>query len=145
MLKLAQPLPTKITVAALDAAPRRVVAGDMLSIDGYGVAIRGDDKSSGKLRHTTLQVTGTPGSLQIRLYDPATKGERPGLGACTGDSGGPLFDEQRGARTVIGVVSWSTGPKASAGCGGLTGVTPLLSYVKWILDTAAKLGSPVLR
>jgi hypothetical protein len=42
---------------------------------------------------------------------------------------------------VIGVVSWSTGPQLSAGCGGLTGVTPLTRYRTWIVDTAAKMGA----
>jgi hypothetical protein len=44
---------------------------------------------------------------------------------------------------VIGVVSWSTGPKLGDGCGGLTGVTPLSRYRAWIVDTARKLGSPL--
>jgi hypothetical protein len=39
------------------------------------------------------------------------------------------------------VVSWSTGPAGSAGCGGLTGVTPLASHRAWILETAQRLGS----
>jgi hypothetical protein len=41
------------------------------------------------------------------------------------------------------VVSWSTGPRNAAGCGGLTGVTPLALYRGWILETARKLGSPL--
>jgi hypothetical protein len=38
------------------------------------------------------------------------------------------------------VVSWSTGPNGSAGCGGMTGVTPLTLYRDWILQTARKWG-----
>ena len=41
------------------------------------------------------------------------------------------------------MVSWSTGPKLSAGCGGLTGITPLVRYRAWIVDTARALGSPL--
>jgi secreted trypsin-like serine protease len=44
---------------------------------------------------------------------------------------------------VIGVVSWSTGPALSDGCGGLTGVTPLARYRAWIVEQAAKMGSPL--
>ncbi len=33
------------------------------------------------------------------------------------------------------------GPKLSAGCGGLTGVTPLARYRAWIVETARALGS----
>ena len=46
---------------------------------------------------------------------------------------------------MIGVVSWSTAPGDETGCGGLTGITPLLSYRDWIVDTARKLNSPVDR
>ena len=49
-----------------------------------------------------------------------------GFGGCTGDSGAPAFDGE--GPLVIGVVSWSTGPEDTEGCGGLTGVTPLLLY-----------------
>jgi hypothetical protein len=41
------------------------------------------------------------------------------------------------------VVSWSTGAANSAGCGGLTGVTPLVLHRTWIEETARKLGSPL--
>src|SRR5437763_17032823 len=101
---------------------------------GMGVAVRGDGKSGGAARAATLVATGGPGNLQIRLIDPATKGEKPGLGACTGDSGGPVF-VTGSPPAIIGVVSWSTGPANSAGCGGLTGVTPLFLYRDWITGT----------
>ena len=142
LLKLAEPLAAKFVPAAL-AAPRRPVAvGDLLLVAGYGVAARGDGRTGGTLRTARLAVTGQPGSLQIRLVDPATKGERPGLGACTGDSGAPVFDDSGGEMAVLGVVSWSTGPALSDGCGGLTGVTPLGRYRDWIVTTAAKLAGP---
>lgn len=40
---------------------------------------------------------------------------------------------------MIGVVSWSTRPNATAACGGLTGVTPLLRERAWIVETARNL------
>ena len=83
-----------------------------------------------------LVVTGQPGSLQVRLYDPATRNQRAGLGACDGDSGAPAF---RGGR-IAGVVAWTTGPGNSAGCGGLTGVTPLTLYRAWIVEQARRMG-----
>jgi secreted trypsin-like serine protease len=63
------------------------------------------------------------------------------LGACTGDSGGPVFEEQQGKPVIIGVISWSTGPNGTGGCGGLTGVTPLTLYRDWIVQTARQWGS----
>ena len=63
------------------------------------------------VRTAGLVATGQPGTLQIRLVDPATGGARAGLGACTGDSGGPVFEEQQGKPVIVGVISWSTGPE----------------------------------
>ncbi len=141
LLKLATPLPQTFAPAPLAAAGRTVAAGDPFVVAGYGLAIRGDGRSGGTVRAATLVATGQPGTLQLRLVDPKTKGEAGGLGACTGDSGAPAFDTGGGGLAVIGVVSWSTGPKLTAGCGGLTGVTPLTRYRAWIVETAGKLGS----
>jgi secreted trypsin-like serine protease len=140
LLKLAAPLPDIVVPATL-AAPRRVVAGETLTIAGFGVTIAGTARGLGLPRMATLTVTGTPGSLQIRLYDVATRNQQIGLGGCTGDSGAPAFDGD--GPLVIGVVSWSTAPGDEEGCGGLTGVTPLLLYRDWIVDTARKLNSPI--
>jgi len=104
--------------------------------------VRGDGTTGGTARAAKLVATGQPGGAQVRLVDPAGKGERAGLGACTGDSGAPVF--AAGTRpAVIGVVSWSTGPKLAAGCGGLTGVTPLARYRAWIVVTADAMGAPL--
>jgi hypothetical protein len=142
LIKLAEPLPAKIPVTPLgDQEP--VAVGDTLVVAGYGVTVRGDGRTGGTVRAATLVATGQPGSLQIRLFDPRTKGETPGLGACAGDSGAPAFRDRNGRLVIVGVVSWSTGPKLGAGCGGLTGVTPLERYRSWIFDTARMLGSPL--
>jgi len=136
LMKMAQPLPAAILPATLYKGPTPKVS-ETLTVFGYGLAVRGDGKSGGTLRAARLVVTGHPGNLQIRLVDPATGGRRPGMGACTGDSGAPVFV----GTALIGVVSWSTGPKMSAGCGGLTGVTPLALYRGWIIAAARRFGS----
>jgi secreted trypsin-like serine protease len=141
VLKLAAPLPAKFTPAAIAQDPAPTKAGGQFLVAGFGVSVRGDGKSGGTLRSATLVATGRPGNLQLRLVDPATNNERPGRGACTGDSGAPVFDASDGRLALIGVVSWSTGPGNSAGCGGLTGVTPLSLYRDWIVETARKLGN----
>ena len=138
LMKMASALPAEVIPAVLGNGPTPKV-GDSLTVFGYGVATRGDGKSGGTLRAAPLIVTGKPGNLQIRLVDPKTEGKTPGLGACTGDSGAPVFS----GTVLIGVVSWSTGPNMSAGCGGITGVTPLSLYRAWIVDEARRLGSPL--
>jgi secreted trypsin-like serine protease len=143
LLKLAEPLPARIPAAQIVGNSATVAVGDTLVVAGYGVNARGADRLDGVVRAATLAVTGQPGSLQIRLFDPSSKGARPGLGACTGDSGAPAFRDDNGTLSIIGVVSWSTGPNLTGGCGGLTGITPLQSYRAWIVETARALGSPL--
>jgi secreted trypsin-like serine protease len=129
----AGPAPTGIPQVPVDA-------GSRFTVVGMGVSIRGDGRSGGVTRAAGLVATGKPGTLQIRLVDALTQGVRDGLGACTGDSGAPVFEDQQGKAVIIGVVSWSTGPNNSVGCGGLTGVTPLTLYRDWILRTARAWG-----
>ena len=142
LLKLAQP--ADLAPALLTQSQEPVAVGDRFLVAGYGVAVRGDGRTGGEIRAATLSVTGQPGGLQIRLLDPGagSKGSKDRLGACTGDSGAPVFATSE-PLTVIGLVSWSTGPGLTEGCGGLTGITPLVRYRGWIVDQAAKFGSPL--
>jgi secreted trypsin-like serine protease len=118
-----------------------IQVGSRFTIAGIGVTVRGDGKSGGVVRVAGLVVTGQPGTFQIRLVDPVTNGVRDGIGACTGDSGGPVFEDKPNGPIIVGVISWSTGPNGSAGCGGLTGVTPLTLYRDWIVQTARQFGA----
>jgi secreted trypsin-like serine protease len=136
LLQLAAPLAQAKAPAPLGIPTIPITAGSRLTVAGIGVTRRGDGKSGGSIRAADLAVTGKPGTLQIRLADPLTNNSSAGLGACTGDSGAPAFEMQGGRAVIIGVVSWSTGPNNSDGCGGLTGVTPLTLYREWILQTA---------
>jgi secreted trypsin-like serine protease len=141
LLQLKTPLPASKAPAPLGAPLMAIQVGARLTIAGVGVATRGDGKTGGAVRAAELSVTGKPGTLQIRLTDPLTNNAREGLGACTGDSGAPAFAMQSGRAVISGVVSWSTGPNNSAGCGGLTGVTPLVLYRDWVLRTARGWGA----
>jgi secreted trypsin-like serine protease len=137
LVKLERALPPDIGVAALGAAKSPIWPGDRFTVVGAGVS---DDHSEGTARIATLVALGPPGDLQIRLVDPATGGMRPGLGACGGDSGSPVFQEGGDGVKQIAVVSWATGPNRTRGCGGITGATPLAPYRQWIEQTAKKLG-----
>jgi secreted trypsin-like serine protease len=133
--------PAKETSAVLGAPQLPLVPGARFTIAGIGVTVRDDGKSGGTVRTAALIATGKPGTLQIRLVDATGQGTRDGLGACTGDSGGPVFEDQPSGPVIIGVIGWSTGPNGSSGCGGLTGVTPLTLYRDWILQTARQWGA----
>jgi hypothetical protein len=140
LLQLDQPAKGK-SPAVLGMPNIPIAVGGRFTIAGIGVTVRGDGKSGGTIRVAGLVATGKPGTLQMRLVDPVGQGTRDGLGACTGDSGAPVFEDKSGGPVIIGVVSWSTGPNGSAGCGGMTGVTPLTLYRDWVLQTARQWGA----
>jgi hypothetical protein len=140
LLQLGSPAKGKAP-STLGAPNIPIIVGSRFTIAGIGVTVRGDGKSGGTIRVAGLIATGKPGTLQIRLVDPVNQGARDGLGACTGDSGGPVFEDKQTGPAIIGVVSWSTGPNGSAGCGGLTGVTPLTLYRDWLVQTARQWGT----
>ena len=135
LLRLEAPVMGK-TPSAFGMPNIPIVVGSRFTIAGVGVTVRGDGKSGGTIRVVSLVATGRPGTLQVRLVDPVGQGKRAGFGACTGDSGAPAFEDKSSGPVIVGVVSWSTGPNGSVGCGGLTGVTPLMLYRDWILQTA---------
>ena len=140
LLQLSAPARGK-TPSVLGLPNIPIIVGSRFTVAGIGVTVRGDGKSGGTIRVAGLVATGKPGTLQIRLVDPASQGTRDGLGACTGDSGAPVFEDKESGTVIVGVVSWSTGPNGSAGCGGMTGVTPLTLYRDWILQIARQWGA----
>jgi Trypsin len=142
LLLLPSAVPAKVP-ASLGMPRSPVAPGARFTIAGVGVTVSGGDDGVGTIRAASLVATGQPGRFQIRLVDPATNNIRSGLGACTGDSGAPVFEDQDGHVVIVGVVSWSTGANNSAGCGGLTGVTPLTVYSDWILQTARSWGAAI--
>ena len=77
---------------------------------------------------------GLPSDLSVRYCDQKSTHR---IGWLHWRSGAPVFDGD--GPLVIGVVSWSTAPGDEEGCGGLTGVTPLLLYRDWIDE---RRGSP---
>jgi hypothetical protein len=138
LIKLKEPMAA--TPALMAPLRPRIAPGERFVVQGYGRSVRDDRNSAGTLRAARLIATGHPGTLQLRLVDPATGDKQRGLGGCTGDSGAPAYQENDGRLAVIGVVSWASGPSNTDGCGGLTGVTPLELYRGWIVETARKMG-----
>ena len=141
LLKLAEPLSAKMAPATLGTRDYFPV-GELFIVAGYGIVGEGDG-GFGKLRQALLAVVRHSASGAVRLADPVTRGETPGLGACSGDSGGPVFESSGAA--LVGVVSWATDAGQHAGCGGLTGMTPLVRFRDWIAETAGKMGTTIER
>jgi secreted trypsin-like serine protease len=138
LLELAEPLPSNIAIATLglDAAP--IWPGDHLTLIGEGITLQGL-RDTGTNRVASLAVVGPYTGLQIRLID--TSGRQVTMGACSGDSGSPVFQTQSDGMKVVGVISWATSPNKTKGCGGISGATPLAPYIQWIKDTMSRLGA----
>jgi len=141
LLKLAEPLTRRITPAPFGTR-EYFPLGDRFIVAGYGITEQAAG-GYGTLRVATLMVVRHTASGALRLADPTTRGEMAGLGACNGDSGGPVMDDSSGRLALVGVVSWATHPRRGAGCGGLTGVVPLPHFRDWLIEASTKLGSPV--
>lgn len=141
LLKLAEPLTRRLTPAPL-AMREYFPIGERFIVAGYGITEQAAG-GYGTLRAATLMVVRHTATGALRLADPTTRGEMAGLGACNGDSGGPVLDDSSGRPVLVGVVSWATDPRRGAGCGGLTGVVPLPQFRDWLVEASMKLGSPV--
>ena len=91
----------------------------LTTIAGVGVTIRGngEERRRGAMRRSRSDWPSR------HLADPASsippRAAREGLGACTGDSGGPVFEDQQGKQVVVGVVDWWTRPNGSDSSGAL--------------------------
>ncbi len=115
--------------------------GERFVVAGFGTARPRSLAGLGILQSASLIAIGQPSSLQLRLADPASQGGAvSGLGACDGDSGGPVLERSGDRFVLIGVVSWSNGPNMSTGCGGVTGATPLARHREWVVKTARQMG-----
>jgi len=141
LVKLASPPPPNLNAAPFSDRRAPPQVGDRFIVAGFGVGVQGKRGTAGVLRAATLVATDRPSSQQLSLVDPQKLGEKAGLGVCNGDSGGPVLDAQD--LTLVGIISWSSRTDGEPVCGFVSGIIPLARYHYWIVDTAAKLGSPL--
>ncbi len=127
LVRLAKPLPAPFRPLpiAWDAQPG---VGATLQIAGYGLTREGDGRSAGKLHSGTLLVREPLSKILVWAKDPANKG----LGACTGDSGGPMLTAAGDALVAVTVWSQGTGKRQ---CGELTQAARLAPQRAFIEDT----------
>ncbi|MDE2016470.1 MAG: S1 family peptidase [Hyphomicrobiales bacterium] len=128
ILRTALPLPARIVPARL-AGPRTLALGDKLEIAGIGLGVEGDGSTGGPTRAARLEVAPLLSPILVTLRAPGGAF----LGACEGDSGGPIYDPADGA--VVGIVDWTTGPGVK-NCGALTQGALVAPQAGWIARAA---------
>ena len=134
LIRTARPLDPRFAGAAIaDGGPPAIGARAIVS--GYGAAREGDWSSGGELRSVTLAVREPASTVLIWAADPDGRA----AGACSGDSGAPIWSADGSA--AIAIVAWAQAAHGR-GCGGLT-QGPLLAPLKgWIEETERSLESP---
>ncbi len=124
LVETSEPLPASFAPASIGAAPDDV--GADVDIAGFGVTRPGDPRTSGQLRRARLVLRAPLSDLLLWLDSP------DGAGACTGDSGAPVF--WNGA--VAGVVAYAQAAHGR-GCGGLTQAIRVAPQRAWIESAIA--------
>ncbi len=129
MALIAAPLPTRFQPATLDNS-RTIAVGERFRVAGYGLGREGAGTTGGVFRWGDVAARAPLSSILLWADDPA----HAGLGACSGDSGGPIFTMND---TVVAITDWSTGPDRRSHCGGLTQgalVAPQRAWIESLLD-----------
>lgn len=135
IVKLAKPLPAQFRAARLEREPAKPHPGDRYTLAGFGVSAENDGSSAGKVRSLILPVIGnTIDSTGIIMTRLSAKSGKPS-GACTGDSGGPVFRNDH----LAAIIAWSTGT-GDRECGNVTGATLVAQQIGWIAATVKLLG-----
>jgi hypothetical protein len=131
LIRVTSPLPAPFAGAPIASGDAPAV-GERVILSGYGAAREGDWKSGGELRSVTLAVRKPASKVLIWAADPDGRL----AGACSGDSGAPIFSAD-GAEAVA-IATWAQAP-SGRGCGGLTQGPRLAPLRGWIEETRRKL------
>ncbi len=124
LLETATPLPSAFRPAALAREASARIGQSVIAV-GFGTAREGVAKTGGTLRAADLAVRAPASQVLLWADDP----DQAGLGACSGDSGAPIFDED--GETVLAIVAWTAGAQGRK-CGHLTQgplVAPLQGWI----------------
>ncbi len=135
LLRLPAPLPDRFTPATLGGAEPPTRPGTRFLVAGYGLGVEGAPASSGTFRAAVLAARPPLSDLLLWAADP----DGGGAGACTGDSGGPVFAADRD--TVVAITVWSAGAGRSQ-CGALTQAVWLRPQKEWIDGVLARWEKP---
>lgn len=124
LLRTALPLPSHFRGVTLDDGAA-ISVGSRFRVAGFGVTQEGAAASAGVLHVGLLEARAPLSSILLWADDPA----HAGTGACTGDSGGPIFAVT--SDVLVAVVDWATGT-GPRHCGDITQATLVAPQRGWI-------------
>lgn len=133
LVRLVEPLPSAFTPVDLSGSIS-VDVGQTFRIAGFGVANEGSGRTGGMLREGNLVASGPKSSILLWLKDP----NHEGLGACTGDSGAPIFAAQK--PLLVAVAVWAKGDPGHF-CGALTQAVFVAPQRRWIENALSAWGA----
>ena len=122
LIETVDALPAEFVAPAF-AGEQRYEPGTTFEIAGFGVAREDDGKTSGTLRAARVTLRAPLSSVLLWLEDA-----RHATGACTGDSGGPVF---AGDGKLAAIIAFAEG-EGSHHCGKLTQAVLVAPQRAWI-------------
>ena len=132
LVRSAEPLPASFVAAQLDETGA-VEVGAAFTIAGFGIARENAPETSGTLRNGALVARAPLSKVLLWAKDRGDSG----TGACTGDSGAPIFDAT--GTKVVAITAWADGA-GKALCGKLTQGTLVAPQRGWISEVLLRWG-----
>lgn len=129
VIQTSRPLP--LHIQPIGIAHARYNKGTNFEVAGYGFRREGKEASAGRLRTIALQVRPPISSILLWLRSST----RRAAGACTGDSGGPIY--LPATRSVVALIVWARG-RGKRRCGELTQGLILKPHRRWIFNEVKK-------
>ncbi len=129
LAKTTDPLPASFKFAEIAEGPARDAP---VVVAGFGVTREGGPMSDGHARAADLVVSDPVSKVTLWARDPRNSG----LGACHGDSGGPLYAADG---RLVAVVAWTNG-FSGHGCGAITQGPLVAPAREWIAAIRARWG-----
>ena len=126
VLALSRELPASFKAPPLVEPPFDVQSGEEVLLAGYGDSDAGGD--SGTLRAVLSTLQGVDEEGRLVIFDSRRRG------ACSGDSGGPLFARRNGQWQLAGVLSGGPVP-----CRGENSYTSVAKHADFINESVRSL------
>lgn len=123
LIRTSLALPSAFKPITRDERTPRV--GDVYALSGYGLSREGRGETGGVLRWGKVSARTPLSNILLWAHDPAGRG----LGACEGDSGGPISALDTGA--LVAITSWSEG-EGKSHCGKLTQAALIAPQRAWM-------------